>query len=80
MKILLHGRLAEAIGPEVAVDAEPGCSIAELRARIAGDHPATSGTLANTRARACVDGTLVQDDYRVSAGQQVEFMPPVCGG
>lgn len=80
MNILLHGRLAEAIGPSVEIEAATGCSIAELRARIADGYPAVSATVVDVRARACVDGALVLDDYRVCAGQLVEFMPPVCGG
>jgi molybdopterin converting factor small subunit len=80
LKVLLYGRMAEAIGPEVEVDAADGCSIAGLRERLAADHPETAETLANRRARACVGGALVMDDYVVSAEDRVEFLPPVSGG
>jgi molybdopterin converting factor small subunit len=80
VKVLLYGRLAEAIGPEIEVDAPDGCSISELRERLAADHPEMAQTLASRRSRACVDGSLVQDAYLVSSGDQVEFLPPVSGG
>lgn len=80
VKILLHGPVAEAIGPEIEVDAAYGCSIAELRERLAADYPETRETLANRRTRACVGGALVPDDYVVSVDDRVEFLPPVSGG
>jgi molybdopterin converting factor small subunit len=80
VKVLLYGRLAEAIGPEIEVDAFDGCSIAELRERLAADHPETAQTFASRRARTCVGGSLVQDDYVVLPGDRVEFLPPVSGG
>jgi molybdopterin converting factor small subunit len=80
LKVLLYGPLAEAIGPAIEVDSAGGCSIAELRQRLAADYPDEAHGLASSRTRACVDSVLVHDDHVVAAGERVEFLPPVSGG
>ena len=80
MKVLFYGRLAEAIGPELELDAPAGSSVAELRERLAANHPAAREALRSTRARACVGDKLVGDDFVVSPSEAVEFLPPVSGG
>jgi len=80
VKVLFYGRLAEAVGPALEVDAPPGCSIAELRDRIIAEHPQLEQALRSKRARTCVDDTLVRDDYRLAAADTLEFLPPVSGG
>lgn len=80
MKLLFYGRLAEAIGPELELDAQPGCSIADLRERIVAEHPHVEQALLSARARTCVGDTLVPDDYRLASAETVEFLPPVSGG
>lgn len=80
MKVLFHGRLAEAIGRAIDVDAETGCSVAELRDRLVAEHPAIEQTLRSRYARALIGDRLVHDDHVLSAGETVEFLPPVSGG
>ena len=80
MKVLFYGRLAEAIGPDLEVDAPPGCSVAELRDRLIAEHPQAGETLRSRRALACVGDALVRDTYLLKAGDRVEFLPPVSGG
>lgn len=80
MRVLFFGRLAEAIAPELDIEAAPGCSVAELRARLAAEHPAAADVLRSRRARICVSDRLVDEDYRVRAGDTVEFLAPVSGG
>ena len=80
MRILLYGRLAEAIGPELQLDLPPGCSVGRLRQRLASDYPAAASSLTSGRALTCVGGTLVRDDYVVEANEPVEFLPPLSGG
>jgi molybdopterin converting factor small subunit len=80
VKVLFYGRLAEAIGSELEVDAPTGCSIAELREAVIESHPAAEDALRNKRARACVGDTVVHDSYVVDATDRVEFLPPVSGG
>lgn len=78
--ILFYGRLAEAIGPAVELDGDAGRSVAELRERLARDHPAAAATLASKQSRACVGDQLVPDEFVVRSGDRVEFLPPVSGG
>jgi molybdopterin converting factor small subunit len=78
VRILLYGRLAETIDRHIELDAPRGWSIAELRRRIAADHPAAADSL--ERSRACIGNAVVGDDHILSAGDDVEFLPPVSGG
>lgn len=80
MRVLFYGRLAEAIGSELQVDAAPSSSIAELRDRLADAHPEADQMLRSRQARAFVGGCLVNDDYQVRPTDAVEFLPPVSGG
>ena len=80
MKITFYGRLAEAIGPELDLDQKTDCSVAEIRDRLAAEYPAAAGTLASRRSFACVGGSMVRDDFLLSAADEVEFLPPVSGG
>ena len=76
--IRFYGRLAEAIAPAIESDGE--CSVAQLRERLASDHPQAAGTLCNKFSRACVGDQLVRDDFVIRAGESIEFLPPVSGG
>ena len=80
MKVLFYGRLAEAIGPELEIDAPPGCSVGQLRDRLVAEHPEAEQPLRNRRALACVGDSLVHDTYVLGADDRVEFLPPVSGG
>jgi molybdopterin converting factor small subunit len=80
MKILFHGRLAEAIGPELDVDAAPGCSVAELREKLIAEHPEAEQPLRSRRARTCIGDAIVHDNHVLQAADTVEFLPPVSGG
>jgi molybdopterin converting factor small subunit len=78
VKVLLYGRLAEAIGTEVELDAAAGCSVAELRGLLAETHPGAEESL--KRSLALIGDSAVGDDSVVTAADQVEFLPPVSGG
>jgi molybdopterin converting factor small subunit len=77
LRIRFYGRLADAIAPEIEL-AGGGCSIADLRFRIACDFPAAEATLG--RSRTCVGDRLVHDEQQVADADLVEFLPPVSGG
>lgn len=80
MKILLFGRLGEALGREVEVELPPeGCSVAALRSLLAARGSAFA-TLAAPGARACVDQAIVGEDHLVRPGQELAFIPPLSGG
>jgi len=80
MKVVFYGRLAEAIAPAIELDASAACSIAELRQRLAADHPEAANSLGSKRSRALVGASLVGDDHVIAAGEQIAFLPPVSGG
>jgi len=80
LRILLYGRLAEAIGPELEIDAPPGSAVAGVRERLAVQHPEIAAILGSKRVRTCVGETLVDDDYVPGASETLEFLPPVSGG
>jgi molybdopterin converting factor small subunit len=80
MKILFYGRLADLLGPQVDLDVSEGSSIAQVRDRLAAEQPGAAPALAGRRVLACVGGSIVRDDYVVSRGDQIEFLPPVSGG
>jgi molybdopterin converting factor small subunit len=80
LKVLFYGRLADLIGHELEMDVEPDCSIVQLRERLISDHPDIEDALMNKRVRACVAGTLVDNNFRISATDRVEFLAPVSGG
>jgi molybdopterin converting factor small subunit len=80
MKVLFYGRLAETIGPELEIEAPPGCSIAELRDRLIAEHPEAEHPLRSRRALALVGDALVNETYVLGAADRVEFLPPVSGG
>lgn len=78
MKIQLYGRLADAIGRQIEVEAAEGLSLAELRKQLVADHPQAAEPLG--RSRAVIGRTLVADDYVLRDGDEVELLPPVSGG
>jgi sulfur-carrier protein len=81
MDVLLYGSLSERIGPRVTVAVpQAGCSVAELRLLVAGQHPSVGEDILQTRFRAFVDDAAVGDGIRLDNGQTVEFLPPVSGG
>jgi molybdopterin synthase sulfur carrier subunit len=81
MKILLFGRLAERAGREVEVELPAGgCTVAELRLRLADALPHAAHELARPSIRACIDRELAPETARVRPGQEVAFLPPLSGG
>jgi molybdopterin converting factor small subunit len=78
LRIRLYGRLGDTIGRETEVDAVDGCTVADIRRRLAAGHPAAAEAL--RRSRACLAGTMVGDDRRLAIGDEIEFLPPVSGG
>jgi molybdopterin converting factor small subunit len=75
------GSLGDRIGRSIVVDVPPeGCTIAQLRTRFAGLHPAAAAELMRTATRACADDRIVGEDHLVRAGDKIEFLPPLSGG
>ena len=80
MKVAFFGKLREALGEEREIAAEVGESVAQLRRRLAELHPSVAEDLLSPRVRACVDDTLVAEDFLLDGHDRVEFFPPLSGG
>jgi molybdopterin converting factor small subunit len=78
MKVLFYGRLADAIGRDIEIEAGGASSVAELRRRVAASHPDAADALG--RSRAVIASAMVGDEHVIAAADQVEFLPPVSGG
>lgn len=80
MKVQFYGKLADLLGREQEITIDAPCTIADLRVRLAADHPEAARALEDRRVRACVGDTLVADDQIVAPGTAVELLAPVSGG
>lgn len=81
MKILLFGKLADAVGRHVEHPVPAGgCTVAELRRSLAAAWPALAEALARPSTRACIDREMVADSAQVRPGQELAFVPPLSGG
>ena len=78
MKVLFYGRLADAIGRDMEMEAGGAWSVAELRRRLAASHPDAAEALG--RSRAAIASVLVGDEHLIGPADEVEFLPPVSGG
>ena len=80
MKVRFYGKLADVFGSEREVSAETLSTVAEVRLRLAADHPGGAETLSNTRIRACIGNAFVQETDVIPEGEVLEFLAPVSGG
>lgn len=80
MKILLFGRLAAGLGPELDLNLPGPCAVADVRAELARLCPQCSNDLAATRARALVNDVLAPEACAVGPADEVAFLPPLSGG
>jgi molybdopterin converting factor small subunit len=71
-KIGFNGRLAERHGREVEIDLPGDATVGDLRARFEGLDAAT--------VRALVNDVTAGEDAPVTAGDRVDFLPPLSGG
>lgn len=77
MKVLLYGRLADAIGREAELDLSSG-TVAEIRRRLAERHPTAADALRHSRA--VRREAVIAEDALISSTDAIELLPPVCGG
>lgn len=80
MKILLFGKLRDALGESCEIAWARGETVRSLRVRLAALHPHVAADLLSPRVRACVADTIVADDFSLAANECVEFLPPLSGG
>jgi molybdopterin converting factor small subunit len=79
IRVRCFGRLAEEAEPDftVAVPAE-GLTLGALRLRLARELGAPS--LLDRHVRGAIGDEMAQDDRRVFAGDEVDFLAPLSGG
>ena len=80
MKVRFYGKLADLFGNEREVAIDSPCTVAELRDRLAMEHPEGAESMHNKRVRACIGDRLAQDCDVVPDGAELEFLAPVSGG
>ena len=80
MKVRFYGKLANLLGNEREISIESPCTVADVRLRLAVDHPEAAESLKNKRVRACVGDTIVHDGDVISRGEMLELLAPVSGG
>lgn len=79
MQVMFFGRLGEAIGRSIEIDASPS-DVAELRRMLATRYPALAEELMRPSLRACVGDELVGEAHLLSGVSTVDFLPPLSGG
>lgn len=80
MRILFFGKLRDALGEQRAFASVKGETVADLRRRLADVWPHAGKDLLSPRTRACVDDSIVGEDFIVAGHERVEFLPPLSGG
>jgi molybdopterin converting factor subunit 1 len=78
-RVRLFARAKDLVGADsIAVSLPPGATVADLRRRLAVDHPALAGLL--PRCAVAVDGEFAEDSLPLPVGAAVALLPPVSGG
>lgn len=81
VRVLFFGSLAEVMGREQIVALpERGCSLSQLRRRIAGLAEGGRKALLRSDVRGSIDQVIVPDTARVHRGCEVAFLPIFSGG
>lgn len=76
----MFGRLADVAGAEIRMDDCAGCTVAELRDRLARLYPDLGPALSKLGVRACVADVVVPETHQLTPDCEVEFLPAVSGG
>lgn len=77
--VRLFARARElADAPEVRISLPTGATVAELRKRLATQHPALAGLV--DRSAIAVDNELADDTVPIPPGAEIALLPPVSGG
>jgi sulfur-carrier protein len=80
-KLLFFGRITDQLGRERELDIpDAGCTVGELRKRLADSDPVAAELFASGRILASVDQQMAGDEVAVRAGQEVAFFSPLSGG
>jgi sulfur-carrier protein len=80
-KLLFFGRITDQLGREREIEIpDGGCTVGELRRRLADSDPIAAELFAAGRILASVDQEMAGDEIAVRAGQEVAFFSPLSGG
>mgnify|MGYP001548897997 FL=1 len=80
-RVLFFGRIADVCGRAVTVSIPPdGCTLGDLKARIADTVEGGGGALREPGVRVAIDQVMACDDRWVSPGQEVAFLSAFSGG
>lgn len=80
MKVRFYGKLADLFGSERDVALDAPCTVADLRRRLATDHPHAAESLENKRVKACIGDEIVPDSAVIPEDGVLELLAPVSGG
>jgi molybdopterin converting factor small subunit len=80
LKVRFYGKLADLFGHEREVRIATPCTVAELRLRLATEHPEAAESLLHKRVRTCIGDSIAQERDVVPEGTVPEFLAPLSGG
>jgi molybdopterin converting factor small subunit len=81
VRVLFFGRIADACGRSMTVPIpSEGCSLAELKGRVARQVDGGATTLGHPCVRVAIDQVMAGHDPWVSPGQEVAFLSAFSGG
>jgi molybdopterin synthase catalytic subunit len=78
IRLLAFASAADALGPESWLELPAAATVADLKVRLAGEHPAFAALW--PRLAVAVDGELAGDGTPLRDGAEVALLPPVSGG
>jgi molybdopterin synthase sulfur carrier subunit len=79
--LLFFGRLSDRFGRDREVDIpETGCTVAELKARLAAADPEFAETFSRGVVNVAIDQQMADDGASVKPGQEIAFFSPLSGG
>ena len=77
--VRLFARARDLAGADsIAVELPNGATVADLRRRLAADHPALAGLL--ERSALAVENEFAEDSLVLSGNVEIALLPPVSGG
>jgi molybdopterin converting factor small subunit len=80
LKVRFYGKLADLFGGEREIAIGDPCTVAELRDRLALEHPEGADSLQHKRVRACIGDEIANDHDIIAQDTVLEFLAPVSGG
>lgn len=81
-RVCFFGKLKDAAGAAQRVIDLPASPIAisEVIEVIAGDDARLAGVLRSSHVRVIVDHVIIRSDEKITAAEEIAFLPPVSGG